>query len=489
MATTYDDSRDPLIGTTIGGRFVIRRLIGDGGMGSVYEGFQSGLETPVAIKILHARYSDKPAALKRFQSEARIASAIKHPNVVPTHAFGVLDNSAPYLVMEYVDGTNLSDYLKQEKTLDKRTFINIFTQCCDGLRAAHELGVVHRDIKPSNIMLVKQPDGAIQAKVADFGIAKQEDMLEGSQGLTRTGEVLGTPMYMSPEQCESKPIDQRSDIYSLGCVMYESLVGSPPFVSDTPFEVMLQHVNAEPASPTEQHPELRKLRTIVDAVMHTLQKSPESRPQTMEQLRGELADADKGISNFKRKRILRVPKWASKAVVAAIAVVFLAVMVVFANQPKHESHFVNSNDPDAVFADAQRLELAGDGDRAAGQYSRFLTMAFGSNPDQNRQWHVQPGFGGEENLRRILRAAKGRDLRLNGEWPDKDPWYQAKNAAQEYYAQTKTMPPWVVQAFDDKVGWTRDHARLVTNPRIMIRQLEFADGLEQTFEQYKEPRR
>jgi serine/threonine protein kinase len=480
MANSYDDGPDRLIGTTIGGRFVIRRLIGDGGMGSVYEGFQSGLEQPVAIKVMHARYANKPESLLRFKSEARIASAVKHPNVVPTHAFGILDSGAPYLVMEYVHGINLSEYLKEKKTLDKGTFISIFKQCCEGLRVAHELGIVHRDIKPSNIMLVKEAGGQLLAKVADFGIAKQEEMLEGSQGLTRTGEVLGTPVYMSPEQCESKSIDQRSDIYSLGCVMYECLVGQPPFVSDTPFEVMLKHVNAEPQSPTEQHAHLRKMRPLVDAVMHTLQKAPEARPQTMQQLHNELVDADKGISNFKRKRILRVPKSAWKAAVAMIAFVCLAA-VVLASQlhtTQSERAHVNVSDPRAVLADAERLEKKHDADGAGNQYRNYLTIVLGESPDEDKQWHVKPEYRDEATLRNILRAAKGADNRLYDGWPEKEQWYQAKNAVQEYYGSSKNLPPWAVQIFEEKIRWTRQRAETIPRTIRTGKQLDLAKNLQ-----------
>lgn len=443
-------------------------------MGTVYEGFQSGLDAPVAIKVLHEHFAGEPGALKRFHSEALIASSITHKNVVAVHAFGLLPSEAPYLVMEYVDGITLSEYLREHGSLQMSEFISVFTQCCDGLAAAHERGVIHRDVKPSNIMLVKQRDGRYLVKVTDFGIAKSEQLEMHAQGLTRTGQLMGTPQYMSPEQCAGKSIDHRSDIYSLGCVMFESLVGHAPFKSDTAFEVMLKHLNEECMSPTEKHGHLRKYRPIVDAVMHTLQKSPEARPATMLALRQELVDAGNGISNFRRKRVLRMPSWSWK-VAAAMVVFGLMAVVVFAATSPHPSE---PRTLDEVFANAQTIEGTGDLDRAGAYYQRYLGMIFGE-PDHG-YWILPEKYNDEQTLKKIFQAAKGTDARLvHAGWPSRNHWYQACNAAEAYHRKTHRIPDFVVRAVDDKVRWTEAHAaEFNIHPLELDKQRAFAQDLQ-----------
>lgn len=474
MVHAYDDGSDSLIGTTIDGRFTVRRIIGRGGMGIVYEGLQVGLDAPVAIKVLHEHFASEPGALKRFHSEALIASSIAHKNVVTVHAFGLLPAGAPYLVMEYVDGITLSEYLREHGSLEVPEFISVFTQCCDGLAAAHERGFIHRDVKPGNILLVKQRDGRYLVKVTDFGIAKREQLEMNVQGLTRTGQLMGTPQYMSPEQCAGKSLDNRADIYSLGCVMFESLAGHPPFKSDTAFEVMLKHLNEECESPTEKHAHLRKYRPIVDAVMHTLQKSPDARPATMWALRDELVDAGNGISNFHRKRVLQMPKWSWKIAVATIAFGLMAVVVFAATSP----HTSEPRTPDEFFAGAQSMENAGDSDRAGVYYQRYLGMIFRTH--RNGIWILPDEYNDEQTLRRIFQAAKGTDARLeHAGWPARDHWYQARNAAEAYYRKTHSVPDFVIRAVDDKVRWTEDHAQeFHAHPLELDRQRRFAEDLQ-----------
>lgn len=316
-----DSQLEQLIGTTVDGRFVIQRLIGTGGTGAVYEAFHQGLGIPVAVKVLNSHVSLSTEALKRFQSEARLASNLSHPNIVAVHAFGILPDIGPYIAMELIDGVTLASELKEKRTLPKNVFVSVFKQCCAALSTVHEQGCIHRDIKPGNIMLLKQDNGAPLVKLTDFGIAKifgEQNM----QSLTRTGEILGTPLYMSPEQCVGSALDQRSDIYSLGCVMYEALTGEPPFPSDTPFEAMLNHVHKEVPMPDQVD------KALASVVLHTLQKTADARPQSMAALSTELDKAAKGMpSSFKAVKKWRMPSWVPKAIAAgAGASIVLALL-------------------------------------------------------------------------------------------------------------------------------------------------------------------
>ena len=186
---------------------------------------------------------------KRFQLEAEAASCLKHPNIIAVYDYGIAPTGQPYLVMEYLVGESLADLIKRDKNIEQRRVVKIFIQACDALSHAHKKGVIHRDLKSSNIMLVEQEDKSDIVKVLDFGIAK---LMPASgklpQNLTQTGEVFGSPIYMSPEQCLGQTLDQRSDIYSMGTMLYEALTGVPPLVGNTIVDTMQMHVGTKPAA-------------------------------------------------------------------------------------------------------------------------------------------------------------------------------------------------------------------------------------------------
>ncbi len=237
-------------GSMLGEKYQIVSLIGRGGMGAVYRVHQVLLGKDFALKVLDLHRSSD-VTVRRFQQEARTASQLRHRNLVEVHDFGVFDDGQPYLVMDLVDGVTLSQVLKQKGALPVDYAINLCIQVCSGLIYAHEQGVVHRDIKPGNIMLL-HPDKNLTegtVKVVDFGIAKLTQLEEGEiQALTKTGEIFGSPIYMSPEQCQGTAVDRRSDIYSLGCVMFECLTGSPPFLGDSAMTTMLKRLSEAPIS-------------------------------------------------------------------------------------------------------------------------------------------------------------------------------------------------------------------------------------------------
>jgi hypothetical protein len=249
---------------------------------------------------LHAHLLLDPQSLRRFRQEAEAASRILHPNAIKLIDIGDSPHGQPFIVMEFIDGVSLSDYLSHVSRLRFSAAISIFIQICGALEEAHRYGVVHRDIKPSNIMLQKTAAGPLTVKVVDFGIAKimpQKD--DGTFVETSTGKLIGSPPYMSPEQCLGERVDLRSDIYSTGCVMYETITGVPPFVGITPIDTMYRQIHSA-AAPLSNLPEdIRLIQRMDQIIARTLQKSPSGRYQTVAELRKDLSslteDADKSL--------------------------------------------------------------------------------------------------------------------------------------------------------------------------------------------------
>ncbi|MCC7527499.1 MAG: protein kinase [Candidatus Melainabacteria bacterium] len=277
-------------GEVVSGRYRIVGELGRGGMGTVYKVEQIFLQCTYALKLFDARHSS-PSSLMRFQREAKAAHDLNHPNLVRVYDFGTLNDDTPYLVMDFVEGETLAHLIKARGRLSVQQALAIFLQVCDGLGHAHERGIVHRDLKPSNIMVQTShtSDSVAEVKILDFGIAKilHECALE-SLPLTRTGEVFGSPLYMSPEQCYGRSVDQRSDIYSLGCSLFEALTGLPPFAGDSALSTMLKHQQEAPLSLRdtllgEEFPESLEL-----IIPRLLAKDPARRYQTVSAVRDDL---------------------------------------------------------------------------------------------------------------------------------------------------------------------------------------------------------
>lgn len=277
--------QDNFIGVTLGGRYEIEEKIGSGAMGEVYKARHRLMKRQVAIKMLHPQTISGANALKRFQKEAEMASALNHPNILAVHDFGVSDDGSPYLVMNYLEGKSLNDLIEDGGHLDVGRSLHIFRQLCQGLGHAHEKGVIHRDLKPSNIMLVTLDQDPDFVQILDFGIAKQLTPETSSDSLTRTGEVFGSPHYMSPEQCRAQPVDARSDIYALGCVMYRVLTGTAPLMGGDLVECLYKHVNQMPASFSEYCPEYNLPADLEAVIFKAVAKKPEDRYQSMAELK------------------------------------------------------------------------------------------------------------------------------------------------------------------------------------------------------------
>ncbi len=279
---------DRLTGTTLG-NYEIETVLGQGGMSIVYKATHRVMKNVVAIKMRHSHLVMEGKNLKRFEQEARAAAAISHPNVLAVRDFGVNAEGHPYLVMDYLEGRSLSDAIKRDGPLPLDEALDILIQVCDALADAHRQSIVHRDLKPSNVMLVKDTGVQEKVKLVDFGIAKILPAEgEDSLGLTNTGEVFGSPLYMSPEQCMGMALDHRTDIYSFGCVMYETFMGKTPFGGTHVLGTMHKHIN-EPPPPLIVHDGSRSQREQLDAIVFkALEKDPSKRHQTMLELKSEL---------------------------------------------------------------------------------------------------------------------------------------------------------------------------------------------------------
>jgi len=285
-----DTAPDPRIGLTIEGKYRLDARIGQGGMATVYRATRLLIGDTVAVKILHADQLRDPQAPERFRREAQAAARLKHPNVVTIYDFGVSDEGLIYLVMELVEGQSLRRLVKEQGPLAPSAALEIIGQVCSALDEAHGQKIVHRDIKPDNIIVSMSANG-LRVKVLDFGIARLRDM-SGLGNLTQTGSVMGTPHYMSPEQCLGEELDGRSDIYSLGIVLYEMLAGVVPFNSPTSMAVVVQHVNTTPARLRILNASISE--AVESVVMHALEKRREARPQSAGALAQELAMAVNG---------------------------------------------------------------------------------------------------------------------------------------------------------------------------------------------------
>ncbi|HUE81694.1 MAG TPA: protein kinase [Pyrinomonadaceae bacterium] len=276
---------DPLIGHTIEGKYELTARLGEGGMSVVYRARRIHIGDDVAVKILLGRFAKSDAALTRFRREARAAAMVHHPNVITIHDFGEAgdDNAPAFLVMEFVKGTPLRDLLNSKEHFSVERTVRLMRGICAGAGAAHKQEVVHRDLKPENILVVAPNDDYEfeSVKVIDFGLAK----LVADASSWPTVTVVGTPYYMSPEQCMGEPLDARSDVYSLGAMFYEMLSGERPFASETVSGIVNKHLYEEvpPLGPSLKIP-----RRISAAIMQALAKNPDDRQQTASDLARQL---------------------------------------------------------------------------------------------------------------------------------------------------------------------------------------------------------
>jgi serine/threonine protein kinase len=316
-AASWDPSGDQLLSTTIDGRYEVKSVLGEGGMGTVYEVRHRALGRSFAMKVLRRDIARDPDLAKRFIHEAKATAAVKHPHIVSITDFGALEDGTPFFVMELLVGQTLAQTLRSGGPLPAGRVAKIVLQVASALGAAHEAGIVHRDLKPENVFLVGRsdlspterapgprdefdgptlpgeadtepsspvpfivhPSQEDEVRIVDFGAAK----IMGAGRMTKTGIVFGTPHYMSPEQASGQPVDHRADIYALGVIMYEMFTGHVPFEADTYMGVLTQHMFVEPTPPSVAIPELAdKLGALEEILLRALTKKPENRYQSMQ---------------------------------------------------------------------------------------------------------------------------------------------------------------------------------------------------------------
>ncbi|MFT3697988.1 MAG: serine/threonine-protein kinase [Kofleriaceae bacterium] len=296
---------DSLIGRVFDARYEVRAILGHGGMGTVYRGWQLSVDREVAIKVIHPKLATVRAVAKRFLREARLSSRLQHPAIVSVFDFGQADDGVLYIVMEFLRGKPLSDEVKRGNVFAASRIARIATQICEALDAAHREGIVHRDLKPHNVMLL---DGD-RVKVLDFGLAKS--FVAEDSGITGTDALLGTPQYMPPEQILGKEVDQRADIYALGCMLYQMAAGRPPFDNNLATNVLLNmHLHEPVPGLPDEVP-----RPLASLIMRCLAKDPAQRPASAILIKNALDALAEGQSNL----LLHTPPPAEALAITGVA--------------------------------------------------------------------------------------------------------------------------------------------------------------------------
>lgn len=325
------------IGAIIRNRYQVVAYLGRGGMSTVYKALDMSTGRTVALKILHAELLSDNTRVQRFMQEAKTYRNLRHDHIVKTYDFFTDDKQRHCLVMEYHEGKNLSEVLSDTGRLSVRRAIKVFSEICSALDHAHAQGIVHRDLKPSNIALVERENDVDFVKVLDFGIAKLMPTDDNTQlGLTQTGEIVGSPLYMSPEQCMAKPIDHRSDIYSLGCLMYEALTGEPPLMGGNVYETFHMQTHERPRPLGDVRPEFKNGTQFEFIILKAMAKNPGHRYQTMNELQGALEqvgsfDSGSGIkklvTKYKQRKIKeRAAK--GKGIPALVTAALTAIVII-----------------------------------------------------------------------------------------------------------------------------------------------------------------
>jgi serine/threonine-protein kinase len=338
-----DAGDDGLLGLTVSGRFTVLSKLGAGSMGTVYRARQEGTHRDVALKILRGERAYDASAKARFEREARANSLLTSPYTVTVFDFGVAEDGSPFIAMELLEGESLGHRLRREAHLPYQEAVRFAREALMSLAEAHTKGIIHRDIKPDNLFLARiaSQDGSTSAelcKVLDFGIAKVVREDGGIDALqTQAGTVFGTPRYMSPEQAQGKTLDARSDLYSLAIILYQMLVGRPPFEDEDAVLVMARHIKSPPPSFQEIAPHLHIPPALEAVVMRALAKNPDERPASAEQFIQQLEEAIAGGGNTSGvRRVVGSHRWRAPLLAGAaggLALLLLGVAFAYWRAP------------------------------------------------------------------------------------------------------------------------------------------------------------
>ena len=297
-------AKEPLVGTLVAKRYFLLSILGKGGMSVVYKAKDRLKRRTLAVKTLRYQWADDGLTVKRFQREAQALSLLRHPAIVGIYDYGETRNGQPFFVMDHLTGSSLAEVLKAQTFLPVKRVRQIFRQVFDAVHHAHNAGLVHRDLKPGNIMLVESDSQGDVVKIVDFGIAKLQ---QEAQKLTRLGEVWGSPVYMSPEQCQGSTLDKRSDVYSLGVCLFEALSGQLPFFGKNYFETMTMQINEPPPSIRQVRPDLLFNEELDLVLSKALAKDPDQRFQSVKDFKVQMEEAiEKLLPSSKNKRTLEV---------------------------------------------------------------------------------------------------------------------------------------------------------------------------------------
>lgn len=385
--TILDD--DSIKDISFGPDYQTLERAGFGGMGVVFKVKETSTGKTFALKVLRPALLSNKDARSRFERELTAASAMSHQSIVSVYDHGYSREGLPFFTMDWIDGVSLSRIIAQEGRLKFGRAISIFTQVAGALAHAHSRGIIHRDLKPSNIMIVRSRAGDERVKLVDFGIAKILPTEERTvDDLTSSGAIVGSPLYMSPEQCLGKELDSRSDLYSFGCVMYEVLTGKPPFAERSPVETIIGHINQPPplfTSATEKDTVMKQMETVV---LRCLEKAPEHRYQNAEQLLDDLKRVRSGatLSSYPQLRyhwMIRLRAMRG-TITAAAFVILTGALAMFAVRS-----MTTASDPPEVQAARWKVEnhaaqqqfLTGDLTKAETHFTSALRLAAGSkNP-------------------------------------------------------------------------------------------------------------
>lgn len=424
----------------LAGRYELMECIGEGGFGAVYRARQLSTGQQVAVKFLTLdRLSQKDVA--RFEQEVAVLSKLSHPNIVTIIDSGTSDEGKPFLVLHFVEGQTLSKWMEKHSQLQWDEFKDIFVQVCNGLSHAHSKGVIHRDVKPSNIMIIEESDGQRIAKLVDFGIARD---YESSVRATTTGAVIGSPAYISPEQAGGYPVDARTDIYSLGCVMYECLTGRLPFEAETALQSVVKRLNEDPI-PFEAN-------GLESIVMHAMQREPAKRFETANALANELNKFSPRTGEItartllsKRRKPDAMPTGGYILVATASALVFgLITYFILHNTPTaitsvgpvHPIAFDHDREASVIFRNKHRWYDAIDCDEHALKLDPKSTTPLEWGLAQLDLGHLYREVGQQDKAEKMMNAARDTFHKIG------DRFWEGNASAHlsEVYAQSNRLP-------------------------------------------------